>query len=163
MSRLQRFSWAVFFLALTGAAAEPALAQQSQGRAQMEQRIRQRFLENAKERLGLDQTQARDLAQVLEEARLERAAIAAETRALRSRVRGALRRAGGQPLSDAEGADFLEELRALSDRERDLVIREQEALGEFMGPGQIVLFYQLRDQLNQRIREIRARRGNGPG
>lgn len=99
--------------------------------------------------------------QVLHQYRQERIVLAAETRALRVKVRGAVTAAGDSPVDDAKAAEYLAELRALAQKEADLVVSEQDDLAAFLSPGQIVLIYQLRNQMTQRVQQLRNRRRNG--
>lgn len=148
-----------------GAQAEvtPLAAQQGPGRrAQLEQRLRDRFAEVIQRRVGLDEAQSDQLLRVLDEYRQERVVLAAETRSLRVKIRNAVASAGDAPVDDADAGAYLAELRDLAQREADLVSAEQDELAEFLTPGQTILIYQLRDQMTERVRQLRNRRGTGP-
>ena len=158
MTPLLRIPWLQVLALLAVLAPVPAAAQQ---RAQLERRVRERFAQMVMNRLGLDDDQTARLRGTIEEFRQERSVLAAESRSLRVRARNAVQQTGGGVLDDEAGAGFLAELRELAQREADLVVAEQEALGQVLTPGQLVVFYQMRDQMNQRIQQLRNNRGNG--
>jgi Spy/CpxP family protein refolding chaperone len=56
---------------------------------------------------------------------------------------------------------LLTEMVALQQQELDLYQREQEELLNFLTPVQVVRYYRLRDDLGQRVQQLRLRRGGG--
>lgn len=141
-----------------------------QNREQLEQRVRQGFARMLQQRLGLSAEEGQRLGDATRPFMEERAALAREEQALRRRVE-ALMLEGGEDVAEARG--LLERMVALRERELDIVRREQEALLEVLTPVQVLQFLALRDQFNERIRNLRrdrgmrgggeGRRGVGPG
>jgi len=142
--------------------AAPAAAQRRPGmrgqdRAELEGRIRARFGEMVRERLGLDQEQAARLEEVVGSFQAERMRLAREGQAVRRRMEAvALERR----TEDVEALELLERLRALRLEEAQLFEREQERLLEVLSPSQLLAFQMLREEMAERIRRLR---GVGPG
>ena len=159
---------AIASLVLAGALAVPAEAQRGQGprmqnRAELESRIRARFEEMVRERLGLDEEQTLRLAEAVESFRPDRQALAREERVLRGRIETSLREGG---TDDAEARELLERVRELRFEEARLFEREQERLLEVLTPSQVLAFHLMREEMGQRVRRLRGGPpgpGGGPG
>lgn len=140
-----------------------------QDRAQLEQRVRARFAEMIKERLGLDDAEGRRLGEVMEGFHRDRQSLFQEEQALRRRSQELLRDGGA---SDEEAGEVLSRMQALREEEVRLFQAEQAALLEILTPVQLVRLHAMREQLSQRVQQLRvgppgaARRppgGGGPG
>jgi Spy/CpxP family protein refolding chaperone len=159
ISVLSRLTAAVAILAVL---AGPASAQRRPGmrgqdRAELESRIRARFGQMVRERLGLDREQAARLDEVVGSFQSERMRLAREGQAVRRRMEAlALERR----TDDTEARELLERLRALRLEEAQLFQDEQEKLLEVLSPSQLLAFQMLREEMAQRIRRLR---GIGPG
>lgn len=128
-----------------------------QDRAELESRIRQRFGEMVRQRLGLDREQAARLEEVVASFQSERMRLAREGQAIRRRMEAlALERR----TDDAEALELLERLRALRLEEAQVFQAEQEQLLDVLSPSQLLTFQMLREEMAQRIRRLR---GMGPG
>jgi Spy/CpxP family protein refolding chaperone len=66
-------------------------------------------------------------------------------------------------MDETAARGLLTEMVALQQSELDLYKREQEELLKFLTPVQVVRYYRLRDDLGQRVQQLRMRRGWGGG
>jgi hypothetical protein len=124
-------------------------------RAQLEQRVRQRFAETVKAELGITQEQLDRLGKVQESFQERRRDLARRDVALRRRMAPDAARP-----SDDDAKQILKELVSVRDDEAKLFRSEMDGVLEVLTPVQAVRFYVLRDQLMQRVRRLRQ---NGPG
>lgn len=140
-------------------------------RQQLEQRIRARFAQMIKQRLGLDDETARALDSTVQAFRPERDQLARDQEALRKRVQAFDLEGGG---SDREAQQLLDRMNELRQRENQLYLSEQDSLRKVLSPSQLLRFNLMRDQLAQRIQQLRMGgmmgggrgfrgRGGGPG
>jgi hypothetical protein len=140
-------------------------------RQELEQRIRARFAQMIKQRLGLDDETARALDSTVQAFRPEREQLARDQEALRKRVQAFDIEGNG---SDQEAQRLLDRMSELRQRENQLYQSEQDSLRTVLSPSQLLRFNLMRDQLAQRIQQLRmggmmggARglrgRGGGPG
>lgn len=127
------------------------------GRTQLEQRIRARFGEIVRDRLGLSDEQARQLGKVVQGFQGERMRLAGEEDAVRQRVDSLLRQ--GQP-SDSVARTLLARMSDLRAEEVRLARHEEDSLLTVLSPSQLLRFNVLREELGARIRQLR--RGQGP-
>lgn len=151
----------VVTLPLAGAA-----QQGPQRRMEMERRVRERFGEIVKERLGLSAEQQQELADVLRTFQEERESLALRESQLRRRIvaQGVLTPRDDAPLLDDEEArEILDEWRKIWDDERSLVSAEEDRLLQLLTPSQLVRFYAMREALNDRVRGLRQGGPPGPG
>lgn len=152
--------------------ASPAAAQRGmmgggppgqRNREQLEQRIRARFGEQIRRRLGLDDQTARELNATVESFQKERGDLARDQEALRKRVEAFAIEGNG---SDQEAQQLLNRMDELQNRERHLYETEQDSLKKVLSPSQLLLFNVMREQLAQRIQQLRMSgmmgRGRGP-
>jgi hypothetical protein len=138
---------------------------QGQERADLERRVRMRFGEMMRERLGLSEEQGEQLSAVMERFREDRMQFVRSEQALRQRVDAAFLEG---TVSDDEANALLARMIELREQELALFRSEQEALREVLAPPQLLQFHAMREQLNQRVRELgqqpgMRRRGGGPG
>jgi Spy/CpxP family protein refolding chaperone len=124
----------------------------------MEREVQRRFQERVRRELGLDDEQARALAQAVTAFQDERRSLLQREARLRQRLRST-----GPLLSDDEAGEVLEEMAALQVEEARLLQREQARLLEVLTAPQAVRFYTLRAELGERVRRLRGGGGPGPG
>jgi hypothetical protein len=125
-------------------------------RAELEQRVRERFLAQVNERLGLDAAQRARLETVLRQGAEERRALALESRQLRVELVRAVADTASPFVRYQQLLDRMSDLRT---REQALERRETAALAEFLDTRQQAQFLVLRMHLNERVRGM----GMGPG
>lgn len=146
-------------LTVLAAGAGESAAQQRRGmgrpadRAQLEERVRARFADMIRERLGLTDDQSRLLAQTMDSFAGQRQRLFQEEQALRQRTEAVL--LDGNATAE-EAATVLSRMTALRMEEARLFQAEQEALLEVLSPLQLVRFHAMREQLSQRIRQLRG-------
>lgn len=128
-----------------------------QDREQLEQRVRARFAEMIQQRLGLSDEQSRRLSDVTESFQERRQRFFQEEQSLRSRRDAVL--LDPDPSAE-EAAALLNRMADLRQEEARLFREEQEAMLEIIDPVQLVRFHAMREQLAQRIQQLRG--GGGP-
>jgi hypothetical protein len=147
------------------AVAQPGAAQRSRGgssqqpsRAEMERRIRENYEQQVRERLGLNEEQARELNEAVMTFQEERLALQRREAALKRRLegQGGGGRRGPVVLADTQAREVLQEMLALENDETDLFNREQERLLELLTPSQLVSYYLLREQFAETLRRARS-------
>lgn len=155
--------WAWPFAALLTLAPGPARAQQPQEpqptRSEIEQRIRERFSERVRDELELSDEQLADLDEVVLSFHGDRVALARRHGALRRALRAAER----QPVGDEQAARLLREMASVREEELRLFRAEMDGLLRMLSPSQVLRFYELREDLMDRVRRARdgARRRRG--
>lgn len=142
--------------------AAPAAAQvmphgQMGRRAELQQRVHARFMDEVAERLGLDQDQKDRLSTVMRETMDERTTLAQEGMRVRQHLFAAVQ---DTATSGQELGRLLDELRDLRRREYELANREDAAVSEILTTRQAAELLVLRARFNQRVEEIRRRSGN---
>jgi hypothetical protein len=155
----------VLLAALVLLPAMPAQGQQRgqgrrQDRAELEGRVRARFGQMVQERLGLNEEQGERLGQIVAGFQEDRTRLAREDRALRARTQALLLEEGE---SEEEALALLARVQELRLQEARLLRSEQEALLEVLAPSQVLRFHALRDQMGQRIRQLRGGGAGPPG
>jgi len=163
MTRMIRRASCVLVAALVMVPAMPAQGQQRgqgrrQDRAELEGRVRARFGQMVQERLGLNEEQSARLGQIVAGFQEDRMLLAREDQALRARMQAMLLE---ESESEEEALELLARVQALRLQEANLLQSEQEALLEVLAPSQVLRFHALRDQMGQRIRQLRGG-GQGP-
>lgn len=129
-------------------------------RAEMRERIQQRFLDMAAERLELDAAQRTRLGSVLERNHEERREIAREGMRLRREAADLLE----NDAPDAGRAQtILNELTRLRERELELWRAEQDALAAVLSPPQRLQLMAMQARFYDRVRDMRHERGPGRG
>lgn len=126
-------------------------------RAELEGRVRARFAEMMKERLGLTDDQSQALGRAVDSFRDRRRQLNADDQALRAHMQAMLMESDPAPDEARELLMRMEEIRA---EEARLFQEEQQALLEVLTPVQLVRFHAMREQLSQRIQQLRG--GMGP-
>jgi len=142
-----------------GMRARQGQAAQEQARQELERRLHARFGESLRTRFGLDAAKIQALQQVMQSFQGDRQTLNRAQASLRYRLRDP----AIQDLPDAEARSLLQEMVSLQERELALYRREQAELLKVLTPAQLVSFYRLREDLGQRIQELRQGRGLGPG
>ena len=127
-----------------------------QDRADLEQRVRQRFAAVIQDRLGLDDEQAQQLNEAMAEFQEDRIQLMREEQALRRRVEAVVLEG---EVSEDEAASLLARMVELREHEAELFRTEQEELMQVLTPYQVLQFHQLREQLSDRVRAL----GQQPG
>jgi hypothetical protein len=125
----------------------------------MERNLQLRFQQSIRNQLQLDQAQTQNLQRITQSFQTERSSLARAQASLRHRLRDP----GLRNIDDAGANALLKEMVDLQQQELDLYKREQGELLKFMSPSQLVRFYRLRDDLGQRVQQLRLRRGQGGG
>ena len=161
---------ACFLLAAVGALGVfPVSAQRvpgagrAQDRAQLEQRVRARFAETMQRRLRLTEEQSRGLEDVVKGLQADRMALERDEQALRQRMQAIL---ADDQASEEEATQVLQRMVDLRAQEARLFQEEQDRLLEVLTPIQAVRFHAMREQLAQRIQQLRggpAGMGRRPG
>lgn len=133
-----------------------------QNRTQLERQLRVRFQQMVARELGLSEEQGQALDGVVAQFQEPRAELARRQAELRRRMMGT-----GALLSEAEASAVLQEILEVKEEETRLLAEEQSRLQEVLSPPQVVRFYTLREQLANRVRQLRENRrgggGSGPG
>ena len=125
-------------------------------RAEMRERIQDRFIDMAAERLELDASQRTRLASVLDQNAEQRRAIAEGGMRLR-REAAELLDDDSPDRSDAER--ILNELTRLRERELELWRVEQDALADVLTPTQRLQLMAMQARFADRVRDMRHERG----
>ena len=159
MNRAIRF--AALALGLMVLAPVQVAAQQERRvpRQQMEQQLRERFEAVIVERVGLDEAQAAAVREITGEIMELRRELARREMALQRQLRGLT------PANlDAERAsDLIEEIMAVRAEEVRVMQLETERLREHLSDVQVLVLFQVREEMGRRIREMRGARPGGPG
>ncbi len=150
----------VFVLALAGATGAPLSAQRGppgrmgqQDRTELERRVRERFGQMVKQRLGLDDEQAQRLNETVMSFQEDRMSLWREEQAVRKRVEALLLEGGDD---QAEARALLQRMQELRMEEARLGQTEQDKLLEVLTPAQVLRFQSMREEMGQRIRRLRG-------
>lgn len=135
-----------------------------QNRQELEQRVRARFGQMIQQRLGLDDDGARTLNETVQAFQESRGRLARDQEALRKRVEAFALEGGG---SNTEARQLLDRMNELRAQEDDLYRSEQDSLSKVLTPSQLLRFNVMREQMAQRIQQLRTGgtmgRGRGGG
>jgi len=160
MTRLTTFARAAGTALLTLSALTAGLTAQRmpQGnrnpqRMELERRVRERYATMVKERLGLSEEQSQQLEQAVESFREPRERLTTDEQALRRRIEAILIE---QNPSEDEARSLLQRMQELRVEETRVFQGEQEALLQILTPLQVVRFHAIREQLGQRIQQLRG-------
>jgi Spy/CpxP family protein refolding chaperone len=126
-------------------------------RADLERTLQLNFQRSVQSQLQLDQAQVQSLRGVTQTFQAERSALSRAQASLRYRLRDPALR----DMDETAARALLTEMVTLQQQELDLYKREQEELLKFLTPVQVVRYYRLRDDLGQRVQQLRLRRGGG--
>lgn len=124
-----------------------------QGRADLEQRVREASGRMMRMRLGLDDDKAGELAEIMQSFQQDRMQLGRDELALKRRVEAAMLEGGA---SDAEAEALLARILEIKERELALFRAEQEGLMRVLTPNQLLQFHALREQLQERVRQLRG-------
>lgn len=127
-------------------------------RPELERRVRARFAEMMKQRLGLSEEQSALLGRTVESFMEQRQRLVADEQALRRRTEAVMLE---QAPSEEEARSLLARMLDLREQELQLFRVEQDSLLKVLTPVQLVRFHAMREQLGQRIQQLRG--GMGPG
>ncbi|MSR35174.1 MAG: hypothetical protein EXR95_00830 [Gemmatimonadetes bacterium] len=160
---------AVFLLAWALCAPAAARAQGPERtpaeRANLERRVRERFAETVRAELGITQEQLERVGQVQSSFQQRRQDLFRRDLALRRRMRPT----ASAPRTETEARELLRDLTAVREEEARLFRSEMDGLLEVLTAPQVLRFYELREQLMDRVRRVRGgpgragQRGPGPG
>lgn len=129
-------------------------------RAELQEQVHARFMDQVSERLGLDQDQRDRLSAVMRETMEQRMNLAQEGMRVRQHLFGAVQ---DTTTSDQELSRLLDQLQDLRRREFELASGEDAAMNEILTPRQAAQLLVLRARFNQRVEEIRRRNGGRMG
>jgi len=153
---------AIFTLAGTptfaGCQTNPPAGGQRQ-RLELEQRLQRGFYLQIQTQLKLDATQVEKLQGVMRSFQEERMTLSRAQASLRYKLRDP----GLVDMPEAEATGLLQEMVSLQEQELSLYKREQAQFLEFVSPVQLIRIYRLRDNLGQRVQQLRQGRGQGGG
>jgi hypothetical protein len=138
----------------------PVLAQQRQRppRAEIEQRIRQRFGEQVRRELDLTEEQVTAVQQVEASFQEQRRALVTRETALRRQLRR-----DDDARTEEQARALLQEMAAVRADEARLFRAEMDALLGTLSADQVLRFYELRDDLLERVRRLRQGSNDGRG
>ncbi len=125
--------------------------------ADMQERVRQRFVRLLRERVGLSDEQLRRFAPVSRSFEARRQTLFREERAARQTLR---RELSVESADQARVAAQIDQLFALQRRRLNLAAEEQRELATFMTPVQRARYLALQELLRRRAEELRRRRGD---
>jgi len=129
-------------------------------RQQLERRVEQGFARIVQDRLGLSQEELASLQRVMQSFREDRQAVNQAQASLRYRLQDP----SLPEISEEDAREILAEMIRVQEAELDLYRREQQELLSVLSPGQLVLFYRIREEWGRRIQELRGPGGpRGPG
>lgn len=148
-------------MVLMAAGLAPLSAQRGPGprgqdRAELERRVRARFGQIVKQRLGLTDQEARRLEETVMGFQQDRSRLHREEQALRERVDAMVRQGTDD---SAEARRVLVRMQEIRVEEARLWGNEQERLMEVLSPVQVLRFQLLREEMGMRIQRLR---GGGP-
>ena len=127
-------------------------------RQELVERIRERFENRIARELRLDDEQREILSEVFSAFARSRAEILPRRREIERQISDHLAEPDG---AEEDALALLEEMRALREREAELLREEEDRLLEVLTPSQVLRLQALRDQFGNQIR--RLRRESGPG
>ena len=135
--------------------AAKSLTTPDSGRADLEGRVRERFAQVVKQRVGLTDDQMSRLQQVQQKYEQQRRPLALEERSARLQLRGLVI---NEPAADQKQVDLLlGRLVDIQKRRVQLLEAEQRDLSAFMTPVQRAKFMGMREQLRKRVEQMRER------
>ncbi len=131
-------------------------------RTEMEQRVRARFGDMVRAELGLTQDQRERVDRMVDSFQDEQRALIERQITLRRRFD----QASSAARSEDDARSLLREMAAVREEEARLFNAEMDGLLEVLSPSQVLRFYELREDLMDRVRRLRQdgpRRGGPPG
>ncbi|MCJ7627358.1 MAG: hypothetical protein MUO50_03110 [Longimicrobiales bacterium] len=128
-------------------------------RMEMEQRLHLGFQRSIQNQLNLDAETVKGVQAIMQSFQEERQALNRGQASLRYRLRDPAL----PDMKEDEARALIQEMVDLQQRELDLYKREQAELLKVLSPVQVIRFYRMRDDLGQRVQELRQGRGQGGG
>jgi len=128
-------------------------------RMEMEQRLQLGFQRSVQAQLRLDPEQLQSVQAIMQSFQEERRALNRAQASARYRLRDPAL----PDMGEDEAMALIQELVDLQQRELELYKAEQGELLKVMSPVQLLGFYRMRDDLGQRVQELRQGRGPGGG
>lgn len=128
-------------------------------RMEMENRLQSGFERSMMNQLGLDSERAEAFRGIMQSFREDRQALNRAQASLRYRLRDPAL----PDLAEADARALIQEMVDLQQRELDLYKSEQGELLKVLTPVELVRFYRLRDDMGQRVQQLRQGRGQGGG
>lgn len=126
-------------------------------RLELERRLNQGFQRSIQNQLGFDQAKMQGIQGVMRSFQTDRRSLNRSQASLRHRLRDPAL----TELSEPDARSLLQEMVTLQQRELELYQREQEELLKLMTPVELLRFYRLRENLGERIQQVRQGRGQG--
>jgi hypothetical protein len=160
-----RLVWALTFVASSALAqdAAPQVQDSSPQRQGLIKQIRQRWQQIVRDRLGLNETQGRQLQETTRHFNAQRQTLNQEERAIRTEMRDQV--TGVTPADDKHLAAMIDTVLDLQRQRLELTRNEQRELSLFLTPLQRVKYLALQEQLRQqmeRLRQAALARGQPP-
>ncbi len=128
-------------------------------RVELEQRLQRGFYRQLQSQLQLEPVQVEKLQGVTRSFQEERRTLNRSQASLRYKLRDP----GLVDMPEEDARTLLQEMVDLQEQELALYKREQAELLEFVTPTQLIRLYRLRDDLGQRVQQLRQGRGQGGG
>ncbi|MDE0081353.1 MAG: Spy/CpxP family protein refolding chaperone [Gammaproteobacteria bacterium] len=125
----------------------------SSTRQELVERIRERFENRIARELRLDEQQREVLGEVFSVFARSRAELLPQRREIERRISNHL---AGPDGAEEDALGLLEEMRALREREAELLREEEDRLLEVLTPSQVLRLQALRDQFGNQIRRLRG-------
>ncbi|MDQ3697543.1 MAG: hypothetical protein M3373_05900 [Gemmatimonadota bacterium] len=159
------FVWLV--VTFTIAAAAPATVVYAQdpgapgarGRSALEQRVRQRFAEVVRDRVGLTDDQMGRLSATNDRYEERRRELVAQERQIRIDMRDEI--LAGDSANQQRVAQLLDQMIRVQRQRLELVEQEQRDLASFMSPVQRAKYLAVQDQIRRQMDDMRRRRSDG--
>lgn len=128
-------------------------------RLELEQRLQRGFYRQVQTQLQLESDQVQKLQDVTRSFQEERRTLNRSMASLRYKLRDP----GLVDMPEEDARTLLQEMVTLQEQELGLYKREQAELLEVITPVQLIRLYRLRDDLGQRVQQLRQGRGQGAG
>lgn len=159
-----RLGW-ITVLLLTAALILPAASPEGALSAQLRpgdrspelvRRVQQQFERRTRNELGLTEAEFQEVQAVVAGFRPRRVALSGEERTLRAQAQQLVRREEDSRADNLRAGEILKGIQRLRDSEAALAREEEDRLAELLTPMQLLKYQVLRQQLAERIRQLRA-------
>ncbi len=128
-------------------------------RLELERRLQLGFQRSIQNQLGLGQETMQSVRGVMQSFQEDRSALNRAQASLRYRLRDPVL----PDMGEDEAKALIQEMVDHQQRELDLYKKEQEELLRVLSPVQLIRLYRLRDDMGQRVQQLRQGRGQGGG
>jgi len=128
-------------------------------RLELERRLQLGFQRSIQNQLGLGQETMQSVRGVMQSFQEDRSALNRAQASLRYRLRDPAL----PDMGEDEAKALIQEMVDHQQRELDLYKKEQEELLRVLSPVQLIRLYRLRDDMGQRVQQLRQGRGQGGG